>query len=324
MKLKKFFKGIFGVLFVLAFIFSAIACGGKTIPTSKNESSTVSKNSPVETGKQSATKNKKTTNGKYNLKVSYIDVGQGDSILVQCGDKSMLIDAGPNSGEKELLKYLNSTGIKKLDYVIATHPHEDHIGGMDKVIENFKIGTMYMPKKTANTKTFKYMVQAMNKANIKPKSPIPGEKFKLGDAVCEILAPNSGEYASTNNYSIVMKLTYGKNSFLFTGDAEALSEKEILAKGFNISCDVLKLGHHGSRSSTSDAFLKKANPSCAVADCETGNDYGHPHKETVDKLKKYGIKLYRTDECKTIIAESNGKDIKFNTKCGDYAPGKRK
>src|SRR3712207_9516225 len=102
-----------------------------------------------------------------------------------------------------------------------------------------------------------YMVQAMNKANIKPKSPIPGEKFKLGDAVCEILAPNSGEYASTNNYSIVMKLTYGKNSFLFTGDAEALSEKEILAKGFNISCDVLKLGHHGSRSSTSDAFLKK-------------------------------------------------------------------
>lgn len=305
--MKKRIIGLISIITILIFVITGCS--------KPNDNSTSSNKN-----QSSNTNAKTTTNGQ--LKVHYIDVGQGDGILIEQGTHNMLIDAGTNEDEKLMVDYLNKEGIKHLDYVVGTHPHEDHIGGLDAVIKNFDIGTIYMPKTTTNTKTFEDVLKALKSKNLKITTPVVGSTFKLGNASCEILAPNSSKYQDLNNYSIVIKLTYGSNKFLFTGDAESLSEKEILSKGFDVSADVLKLGHHGSSSSTSTEFLNKVNPKYAIVSCGKDNDYGHPHSETMKKLEKKQIKLYRTDENGTIICTSDGKDLSFNVKTGDYKSGK--
>ncbi|MBU3142571.1 MBL fold metallo-hydrolase [Clostridium sp. CF012] len=261
-----------------------------------------------------------TVNG--NLKVHFINVGQADSILIEQGSKFMLIDAGNNGDGKLVKNYLLQQGVKSLDYVIGTHPHEDHIGGLDYVINDFKIDKIYLPKATSTTKAFGDVIVAIKNKGLKVAVPKPGETFNLGSAKLTILAPNNSKYKDLNNFSVVVKLEFGSNSFLLTGDAEDISESEILAKGFNVKSDLLKVGHHGSHSSSKSEFLAKVNPKYAVISCEKGNDYGHPHKETMDKLKKKNITVYRTDELGTIIATSNGKTITFNTKPGSYKAGR--
>lgn len=245
------------------------------------------------------------------IKIHYIDVGQGDSELIQVDGKNILIDAG--TSDAKALTYLKKIGITKLDYVIATHPHEDHIGGMDDVIKSISVGTFYAPKVTTTTTTYKNMVNALQAKNLKITVPTVGSTLQVGGATVTFLAPNSATYNDLNDYSIAVKIKYGNKSFIFMGDAEALSEGEILKKQLDIQADVLKLGHHGSSSSTSNAFLDKVNPQYAIASCALNNDYGHPHKETLDKLNLRGIKLYRTDRQGTIIASSDGKDISFTT-----------
>ncbi len=245
-----------------------------------------------------------------DMKVHYIDVGQGDSELIQIGDKNVLIDAGCN--DNKALNYLKSQGISKLDCVIATHPHEDHIGGMTSVINNFEIGEFYAPKVTHTTRTFENMIKALQSKGLKITTKNVGDALTIGNATMQFLAPNSSIYQDLNNYSIVIRLKYGNTSYLFTGDAESLSEGEILAKQLDISADVLKLGHHGSHSSTSQAFLDKVNPQYAIVSCGKGNDYGHPHKETIDKLNAKNIEILRTDVSGTIVSTSNGNDISFN------------
>ncbi len=261
-----------------------------------------------------STTNTNTTNTQVtslsNMKIHYIDVGQGDSELIQVDNKNILIDAGCN--DSKALNYLKSIGINKLDYVIATHPHEDHIGGMTSVINNFEIGEFYAPKVNHTTKTFENMINALQNKGIKLTAPVVGDTLNVGDATLQFLAPNSAKYEDMNNYSIACKLKYGNTSYVFMGDAEALSEGEILAKQLDISANVLKLGHHGSHSSTSQAFLDKVNPRYAIVSCGKNNDYGHPHKETIDKLNKKGIDILRTDVSGTIVSTSNGNDIKFN------------
>lgn len=255
------------------------------------------------------------------LKIHYIDVGQGDSILLQQGGKNMLIDAGTNKSTDSLLKYLDEQNIDKIDYLILTHPHEDHIGGADKVISRFNIGTVIMPKITASTKTFKDVVSAMNAKNLKATSPVPGSKFKLGDADCTILGPINSDRDDLNTYSVVLKVKYKDASFMFTGDAQASNEQDMIGRGYDLKADVLKAGHHGSRTSSSQDFLDRVNPRYAVISCGKGNDYGHPHKQIMDRLKKMGIKVYRTDESGTIICTSNGKNISFNRSLGSYKSG---
>ena len=245
-----------------------------------------------------------------DMKIHYIDVGQGDSELIQVDGKNILIDAG--TSDKKALNYLKSIGITTLDYVIVTHPHEDHIGSMDDVINAFNIGTFYSPKATTTTKTYENMINALKNKNLKLTVPKVGDQLTIGNATLTFLAPNSEKYEDLNNYSIVTKLKYGNTSFIFTGDAEALSESEILAKQLDIQADVLKVGHHGSNSSTSQAFLDKVNCKYAIISDAKGNDYGHPHKETLDKLNAKGVKTFRTDLNGTIIATSNGTDITFN------------
>lgn len=253
-----------------------------------------------------------------NLQVHFIDVGQADSILITQGNHNMLIDAGTNEAAEIVVDYLNENNVKDLEYVIGTHPHEDHIGGLDNVINKFNITTLLLPKVTSNTKTFKDVVKSASNKNLKLTVPKVGSKYKLGEATFEILAPNSENYDSTNNYSIVIKLTYGKNKFLFTGDAETISENEILSNGVDIRADLLKIGHHGSYTSTSDDFLQAINPKYAVICVGKDNKYNHPVKSVMERLKKNNIDVYRTDELGNIIVTSDGENITFNVNKGTY------
>lgn len=247
---------------------------------------------------------------KNQLKISYIDVGQGDSILVQVNNKNLLIDAGPSENTDKLVSFLTKQKIQRLDYVIATHPHEDHIGGMPAVIKKYHIVNFYAPKVITNTTFFENMILALKNKNIKIYQAKPEMTLDLGkDVDCNIIAPNSSNYEDLNNYSVVVKLSYKNCKFLFMGDAQSLSEEEMLDNNIDVSCDVLKIGHHGSKTSSSEQFLDRAKPRIAIISCGKNNDYGHPHKKTLKELKKRNIQIYRTDLDGNIILLSDGNKI---------------
>ena len=250
------------------------------------------------------------------LLVHFLDVGQADCILIQePGGKAMLIDAGNNADSEFVIDYLEKRQIEKLEYVIGTHPHEDHIGSLDSVIYAFDIGKVFMPKKTNTTKTFEDVLQAISDKGLQITAPEVGDTYRLGEAYWTILAPNK-DYKEINNSSIVIRLVYGETSFMFTGDAEELSELDILDNSIpfidDLKSDVLKVGHHGSSTSTSDPFLEAVSPEYAVISVGKDNSYGHPHKEILEKLSKEGIEVLRTDERGSIIASSDGKTIVFD------------
>lgn len=262
-----------------------------------------------------------TDNGTVNtdspISVRYIDVGQGDCELITFPDgRNMLIDAGTTAVEKELPQYLGSIGVTRLDYVIATHPHEDHIGGLDAVINSLDIGQIYMPKASANTKTYKDVLTAAKNKGLSINTAKAGKIIiNENNIKAEFLAPVKDEYESLNNYSAVLRLQFGNTSFLFTGDAETLAENEILSvySADELKSDVLKAGHHGSSTSSSKKFLNAVAPSFAVITCGADNSYGHPHRETLDDFGKRGIKIYRTDLNGTITAVSDGNNIVFTS-----------
>ena len=254
-----------------------------------------------------------------SLVVDFIDVGQGDSILIRQGSHAMLIDGGTSESKQNLLGFLESENVSSFDYIIGTHPHEDHIGSLDDVVNSYDFDTILFPKVTTTTKTFENLVLAVKGKNKKFVEPEINKEYTLGDAKFTILAPNSKEYDSLNNYSIVIKLTYGKNSFIFTGDAESLSESEILKNNVDLKADVLKIGHHGSSTSTSEKFLNAVSPKYAVISVGKDNSYNHPTKTTMNRLKKLGIPVYRTDEQGTIECVSNGETISFNVDAGTYS-----
>ena len=250
------------------------------------------------------------------MSVTYLNVGQGDSELIQVNGINMLIDAGTNAGANDLVKDLKNRGIKTIDIAIATHPHEDHIGGMDEVLENFDVKSFYAPKVAHTTKTYENMLKAVKNEGLKIKQIKEGTKIDLGkDTDVQVYSPVKSQYEELNNYSPVMKISYGQNSFMFTGDAESLVEKEILNENKDLKADVLKLGHHGSHSSTSEEFLKAVDPSIAIVSCAKDNKYGHPHKETMSNLKKAGITVYETFRDGDITISSNGKklDVKLHS-----------
>ena len=251
--------------------------------------------------------------------IYYLDVGQGDSELIRLpGGENILIDTGTGETADKLVSLLQELGVKRVDHLIATHPHEDHIGGMESVVRKIPVGKIYMPKvadkQIPTTRTYEGLIDAISDKKLKITQAKAGMTIPLsGQAKLELLAPNGTQYDDLNNYSVVAKLTYGQKTFLFTGDAEKLSEKEMLGKNYDLKCDVLKCGHHGSSSSTSAAFLKAVSPQFAVISCGLNNDYGHPNKDVLSRLQKAGVKVYRTDLQGTILARCDGKSITFET-----------
>ena len=245
------------------------------------------------------------------MTVHFIDVGQGDSILIQCGTHAMLIDAGDNSCGTKVQAYLEKKGVAKLDYVIGTHPDSDHIGGLDVIIYKFDCENVMMPDCEKRTNTYRDVISAMKEKNYINTLPEVGKKYKLGDAEFTILAP-SKKYEDANNNSISIILQYGDRRFLFTGDAEEEEEQDIVNAGISIDCDVYKAGHHGSRTSSSEELLNAASPAFAVISCGEGNSYGHPHARTLNEFRQRGIQVFRTDEQGTIEAVTDGVTIKWN------------
>ncbi len=231
-----------------------------------------------------------------SLRVFCLDVGQGDSILVVNNKKTMLIDASTNEMGDTVVKYLKDLGITKIDYLIGTHPHEDHIGGLDNVIKEFDIGTIYMPKKSSNTKTFEEVLDAIKAKNLKVTAPTIGTKFSIGDANCEVMSiQNDAE--DTNETSIVIQMECNDTKYLFTGDANYNVENSRAWE----EVDVLKVGHHGSRTSTTKKFLNQVKPKIALISVGKDNSYGHPTEDTLKRLNNIGSKIYRTDENGTIL-----------------------
>lgn len=245
------------------------------------------------------------------LQVHFIDVGQGDCTLITCGDQSMLIDAGDNSKGTAVQLYLQKRGIDSLDYMIGTHPDADHIGGMDVVVTKFDCRQIMLPNVSNDTATYRDVIDAMNYKGYQNTLPVVGSTYTLGDAIFTIVAPNAA-YDDTNNHSIGIRLVHGENSFLFIGDAEEEAEQDMLYNGLELSADVLKVAHHGSRSSSSWEFIHAVNPTYAVISCGINNAYGHPSAETLNTLRSAGIKVYRTDEQGSIVATSDGYGISFN------------
>lgn len=244
-----------------------------------------------------------------NLEVYFLDVGQADCILITNNGHNMLIDAGNNEDGPKLVKYFQEElQITKFDYVVGTHPHEDHIGGLDDIINNFEIGTVYLPDAITTTKTFNDVLDALEAKNISITIPQIGETINLGEAELKVIYTGT-DTSDLNNTSIVLKMTFGNHTYLFTGDATKETESKILNQ--DIQADVLKVGHHGSAYSSSTEFLAQVNPQYAIISVAKENSYGHPSDSTISRLKKYTDKIYLTSELGTIKITSDGNSLEF-------------
>ncbi|MDV4149644.1 ComEC/Rec2 family competence protein [Clostridium sp. AL.422] len=250
-----------------------------------------------------------------NIQISYLDVGQGDAAYIRVNDFDILIDAGPSSDSDKLMEQLEDKNIDDFEIVIATHPHEDHIGGMTKVFEKYEVKSFYMPKVTHTTKTFENMMKAVSNEGLKAKVIKEGTSIDLGEgAKFETYSPIEDTYDNLNNYSPIMKLTYGNKTFLFTGDAEKEVETEVAKKySDELNADVIKFGHHGSSTSSSADFIEAISPQYGIISCGVDNSYGHPHRETLDVINKLGIETYRTDKQGQITVTSDGNTINITT-----------
>lgn len=248
-----------------------------------------------------------------NLRVIFLDVGQGASqLLISPSGKTLLIDGGNNDQEQVMLDYLEKYKIGRIDVMIGTHPDADHIGGLDRVIDRHEIGAIYMPKIQANTKTFESLLESIQRKGLKVKTAKAGVVPDWDEEVqVQMLAPVKTSDDS-NNMSAVLKVTYGEVSFLLTGDAERESEKLMLESGADLQADILLVGHHGSKSSTSASFLERVRPQVGIIQVGE-NSYGHPKQEILNRLRKAGVKVYRNDLHGTIEISTDGEQIEVLT-----------
>lgn len=251
------------------------------------------------------------------LEVHFIDVGNADCILVRQEDKTMLIDAGERKSKTVVQQYLQTYGVEKFDLVIATHPHADHIGGMAYILENYPVERFVMSymdeEHTPTTASYENMLEALIEKNIPVDEAVPGAVYELGTARLQILAPYEPD-ADANNISVVTRLTFGDKAFLFTGDAETSVEKQLISGDYSLKADVLKLGHHGSNTSNSTAFLRQVAPDFAVITCGENNEYGHPHQEVVDRLTRQEMTVYRADVDGHIVFTTDGATLSVSTR----------
>lgn len=248
-----------------------------------------------------------------DVSVHFIDVGQGDSILIKSKDKNVLIDAGERNKGEEVALYLKENKVEKLDYIIATHPHSDHIGGLPYIIENFQVSEVIVPEiideKVPTTQIYYEFLESVSKKGLLLTPARVGDKYDLGSSYFEILSPKGNDYDDLNDYSVVINLNHKNNNFLLCGDAETKVEKEMLNDKLLRDVDVLKAGHHGSSSSSSNDFLEKIMPEYFAVMCGEGNSYNHPSEKTIEKFASYSKNIYRTDINGNIMFLSNGYDL---------------
>lgn len=257
--------------------------------------------------------NGETFHDSNTLEVHYLDIGQGDSILIKQGDSAMLVDAGNNDKGSIVWSYLLSQNVQTLDYAIGTHPDADHIGGLDVVLYKLDCDTIFLPSCESDTKTYAELIQTIGQRNQKVTVPKQGETYSLGEAQFQILTDTQKDYGSnTNDFSIAIRLTFGETSFLLTGDAEEEAEEDMLASGLDLSADVYKAAHHGADTANTRAFLQAVNPTYCVISCGEGNSYGHPRAGFLNQVREMGVLVFRTDEQGTIVAVSDGKTVRFN------------
>ena len=291
-KKNQFGKGL-GIVLLLLAIIAALYFNKDTILGALTET-TAPVSTPVSGGE---------------VQFHFIDVGQGDAALIRTEWGDVLIDAGTNSSEDELKAYLDALGVTDIEYAVFTHPHEDHIGGADMVLNTYNVKRVIMPNATATSKTFERMMDAIEAEKCEVIEATPDYVFKVGELVCTVLAPISEKYSETNNYSVVIRADYGETSVLFTGDAEVDSEEEMLAryrlKG-TLDCDILKSGHHGSDTSSCQEFLDAVTPAFAVISVGEGNTYDHPKQVTLSKYEAMGMVIYRTDKEGSIVFTTTG------------------
>jgi len=267
---------------------------------------------PAENPPSSAPSAAAAADGDWGFEIHFLDVGQADSILVRCGDAAMLVDGGNVDDGSIVYAYLQQEGLEYLDYVVCTHAHEDHCGGLAAALNYAGAGTIYAPVTEYDTKAFSDVIRYAEAQGNFLTVPEPDTVFALGNATVTVLGPRY-EYEDTNNTSIVLRIEYGETSFLLTGDAETLSEHDILDAGCQVASTVLKVGHHGSSTSTSYRWLDAVMPEYAVIPVGTDNSYGHPHDEVMSRLSDAGIPVYRTDTMGTIICFSDGENVTFVT-----------
>lgn len=248
-----------------------------------------------------------------NFEVHFIDVGQADSALIECDGETMMIDGGNVADSNVVAAYLKKEDVTELNYVVCSHAHEDHVGGLSGALSVTKADNIYAPKTETNTKAYKNFKKKAEEQNVEIKHPNIGDEIQLGSSTVEFLGPVDENGKDLNSTSIVLKIIYGNTSFLFTGDAESDEEEEILNSGADLKSTVLKVGHHGSRTSTSYPFLREVMPQYAVISVEKGNSYGHPNEETLSKLSDAGVEVYRTDESGDIVMTSDGNSISITT-----------
>lgn len=254
------------------------------------------------------------------FEVHYLDVGQADCTVLLSDGEALLIDAGNNDDDQVILDYLTELHrqgkLETIKYAIGTHSHEDHDGALDAVMKEYPPRYVILPEEEATTRTYRDVLSVIEEKEIPVIRPVPGDTYSFGQASFQILGPIEGEKPSPNEYSVCVMVTYGRNRFLFTGDAEAAEEKEMLEK-WNmpgaLECDVFQAGHHGSSTSNSHAFLEAIDPTYTVISCGVDNKYGHPHAETLAEFEDQDIQVYRTDKMGTIVAVSDGTQVRMKT-----------
>ena len=289
-------------LLISVFMVAAMAAVGIKMPVQAAESST-----GIQTGE---------------VKVHFLDVGQGLSILVQSEGKNLIYDGGDRKTSRFVVSYLKEQGVTKIDYLISSHYDADHMEGLIGCLKAFDVKNVISSNYVHTSKLYKSFVKAVKDDGLKMKHPAVGKTYRFGSGSFEILAPEVIEPKGSNNNSVAIKLINGENSFIFTGDAEHESEAMMCDSGIDLNCDVLVPGHHGSATATSWEFLQKTVPEYAVISCGKENKYGHPDKDTMDKLKSMEIQVYRTDKQGTVVVTSDGKKLSWSASpCNDYTPG---
>ncbi len=244
------------------------------------------------------------------FEIHFIDVGQADAQVIVSNGHYMLIDGGNAEDSDLIAAYLKRLSVDYIDILVCSHAHEDHAGGLSGALSVARVGEIYAPKTTSDAGFYKKFLKKVNEQNIEIKNPKPGDEIALGESKIEFLGPISEEECELNNTSLVLKVTYKENSFMFTGDAEREEETDILDAGYDVSADLLKVGHHGGATSTSYRFLREVSPQYAIISVAKDNSYGHPHDETMSRLKDAEVKVFRTDVQGDIIVKSDGKNIR--------------